>query len=265
MAMAAETTGRPEEGVRSVVLAFRVIRFLADADGERGVTAIAQGLGANKASVYRHLRTLVSLGYVDQDPRTEKYRVGVGLYLLGRAAGEQIDILREARRVMERLRDDHGHAVTLGRPVDDGILIVEMLRGLSPIEIATRPGYIFPYHATAQGKLALAFGPPQWMERVLAAPLTKPTARTVTDPDRLKSDVETVRLQGWAVAPEEILPGLNALAAPVLGANGFLVATLSIVGSVKYIGPVPEDDMLRDIVAGAREVSHGLGYRDAAE
>jgi DNA-binding IclR family transcriptional regulator len=256
--------GSASGGIRAVVLAFRVLGFLADSGGERGVTEIAQALGLTKASVYRHLRTLMSLGYVDQNARTEKYRAGIGLYLLGRAVGEHMDLLTEAKRVMERLRDDHGHTVTLGRPVEGGILIVELIRANAPFEIGTRPGYVFPYHATAQGKLALAFGPATRLDNILAGPLERMTERTITDPTELRAQVALARRRGWAAAPEETLPGITALAAPVFDHDGSLAATITVLGSVQHIGREPEAALVDDVVRAARQVSRALGYRDAA-
>ena len=264
MAAPGKEQGTMTGGIRAVVLAFRVLRFLADSGGERGVTEIAQALGLTKASVYRHLRTLMALGYVDQNARTEKYRAGIGLYLLGRAVGEKMDLLTEAKRVMERLRDDHGQTVTLGRPVEDGILIVELIRANAPFEIGTRPGYIFPYHATAQGKLALAFGPATRLEKVLAGPLEKMTEKTITDPAALRDQVAQARRWGWAVAPEESLPGITALAAPIFDHDGSLAATITVIGSVQHIGREPEAALVDDVVRAAGQVSRALGYRNAA-
>jgi DNA-binding IclR family transcriptional regulator len=249
-------------GIRSVVLAFRVLGFLTDSGSERGVTEIAQALDLTKASVYRHLRTLMTLGYIDQNAKTAKYHVGMGLYLLGRAAGEQIDFLAEAKRVMERLRDDTGHTVTLGQPVEDGVLIVELMRANTPFEIGTRPGYIFPYHATAQGKLALAFGPVARLEKVLAGPLEKLTDRTITEPVELRSQVVLARRRGWAVAPGETLPGITALAAPVFDHDGELAVTITVIGSVQHIGVEPAASLIDDVVRAAGQVSRALGYRE---
>ncbi len=249
-------------GIRAVVLAFRVLAFLTDSGGERGVTEIAQALSLTKASVYRHLRTLMALGYIDQNAKTAKYHVGMGLYLLGRAAGEQIDFLAEAKRVMERLRDDTGDTVTLGQPVEDGILIVELMRANAPFEIGTRPGYIFPYHATAQGKLALAFGPVARLEKVLAGPLEKLTEHTITDPVELRSQVVLARRRGWAIAPEESLPGITALAAPIFDHDGNLAVTITVIGSVQHIGIAPAESLIDEVVRAAEQVSRALGYRE---
>lgn len=256
---------REDKNIQSVQVALRLLEALAHNRGPMGVTEIATRLGTPKARVYRHLRTLFAQGYVEQDPETEKYRLGIKLYQLGRAAGEQIDLLTEARRIMQRLCDSLQMAVTLGRPVDDGIFIVDMLRADTPMEISTRPGYVLPFHATAQGKVALAFGDPDLADRVLAGPLERMTPQTIVDPDRLRAQVRKARLAGWAVAPGEVLPGLNAIAAPIFSADGRLEATITVVGTVQGLPARPRREMIAAVLEAGRAISHALGYRERAE
>lgn len=252
-------------GVRAVVLTLRLLEFLAHSDGARGVTEIAKALGTTKARTYRHLRTLAKQGYVVQDEETEKYQVGIGLWLVGRAAAEQFNFLAATRRVMRPLRDQLGHTVTISVLQPDGMLVSDMLRASSPFEIGTKPGSLFPFHASAQGKLALAFGSPELRERVLAGPLEALTARTTTDPKALERELDAARARGWAVAPGQIIRGVNALGAPIFDHQGRLVGTIAIVDSVQYIGADPTREQIAAVVGAAREASTTLGFKAAAE
>lgn len=256
---------REDKSIQSVQVAMRLLEALAHNRGPTGVTELSLRLGMPKPRVHRHLRTLLAQGYVEQDPETEKYRPGIRLYELGRAAGEQIDLLTEARRVMQRLCDRFQLAVTLGRPVDDGVFIVDMLRADTPMEISTRPGYMMPFHASAQGKIALAFGPPTLAKRVLAGPLDRITAQTIGDPVRLRAEVDAARRDGWAAAPGEVLPGLNALAAPIFAADGRLAATLTVVGTVEGVPDPPPRAMVDALIDAAAATSRALGYREPAD
>lgn len=256
---------RDDKSIQSVQVALRVLEELANNRGPMGVTEIAHRIGTPKARVYRHLRTLLAQGYVEQDARTEKYRLGIKLYQLGRAAGDQIDLLTEARRFMQQLSDSLQLTVTIGRPVDDGVFIVDMLRADTPLEISTRPGYVLPFHASAQGKIALAFGAPGLCERVLAAPLERLNSETIVDPARLRAEVNKARMSGWAVAPGEVLTGLNALAAPIFSADGRLEATITVVGTVQGLPARPRREMIYETLEAARAISHALGYREPAD
>ncbi|MDZ7643030.1 MAG: hypothetical protein U5K76_01600 [Woeseiaceae bacterium] len=106
--------------------------------------------------------------YVVQDPHTGKYVLSLRLYFLGQRIPEKTSFLSEARHVLPALRDELGQTVTIGLVEDTGVRVVEILRHRSAIQITTPPGTLFALHDSAQGKVALAFGPAslwQYLER----------------------------------------------------------------------------------------------------
>jgi DNA-binding IclR family transcriptional regulator len=234
--------------VRSVRTAFEVLEALAASQEPLGVTEIARALGITKTRGYRHLRTLVGSGYVTQDPATEKYRAGIKLFLLGQRVAGQNSFLSAARKVMRPLRDAVGHTVTASRIVDGAVEVLDMIRGSSAFEIGTKPGSRFPLDRSAQGKLALAF--------TKGAPAKAGT--------KLHRDVRLARQRGWAVAPEEILRGVNALAAPVFFADGALAGTIALVDSLALLPAVPTKKQVSAILDAARAASRELGYERKA-
>lgn len=113
-----------------------------------------------KARVYRFLQTLVAIGYVAQDPDTERYRLTLKLYHLGQAIADGTELITVARPEMIRLRDVTGQTVTLSVLEERGMRVIDIVRMESPVQIVTKPGALLDFHASAQGKLALAFGRP---------------------------------------------------------------------------------------------------------
>jgi DNA-binding IclR family transcriptional regulator len=239
---------KQEDGVRSVQTAFEILEILAASEEPLGVTEIAQALGITKTRGYRHLRTLLGSGYVTQDARTEKYQAGVKLFLLGQRVAARHSFLSAARKVMRPLRDAVGHTVTLSHLEDGAVVVLDMVRGSSPFEIGTKPGSRFPLDRSAQGKIALAFG---------SGEETKQGAR-------LRNEVRRSRERGWAVAPEEILRGVNALAAPIFFADGSLAGTIALVDSVELLPAEPSRKQIGAILEAARRASVELGYRQRA-
>jgi DNA-binding IclR family transcriptional regulator len=235
---------KQREDVRSVRTAFDVLETLAASRAPLGVTEIARALGITKTRVYRHLRTLVGSGYVTQDPATEKYRAGIKLFLLGQRVAGQNSFLAAARKVMRPLRDAVGHTVTASRIVDGAVEVLDMVRGSSAFEIGTKPGSRFPLERSAQGKVALAFG----------------TTGRANAGTKLRRDVRLARARGWAVAPEEILRGVNALAAPVFFADGALAGTIALVDSLALLPATPTKKQVAAILEAARAASRELGY-----
>jgi DNA-binding IclR family transcriptional regulator len=258
----ADRRHRPHIANQSTQVAFRLIEEMVASGETHRVTDLAQTLAVPKARVFRYLRTLVSLGYVQQDAATERYRLTLKLFHLGQAVADATKLLTEARPIMLQLRDKTSLTVTLSRVEDEGMRVLDIVRFASPVEIVTRPGALLDFHSSAQGKVALAFGPERLWLTVRRRRLKPWTAKTNTDPGVLAAEIERVRQRGWAVAPEEVLPGVNALSAPVFGQGGTLEATLTIAGSVQFIAPNPMQSQIDAVRKAAQALSHNLGYAE---
>lgn len=249
--------------ISSVVTTLTIIEFMADAEGPLGVSEIARSLDTAKPRVFRHLRTLFDQGYVAQDPNSEKYYLTVKLFHIGQAIADQTDFLAEARRIMPMLRDRANLTVTIGQFEEDGVRVLDILKHRSEFEISTRPGAFFDFHCSAQGKVALAFGPARLWAKVEEGPLRAWTSKTNTSVERLRKEVNLVKQKGWAVASEEVLSGVNALAAPIFGSTGTLEGTITILGSVQHLPARPDAGLVAAVVDAAAKVSGRLGYQEA--
>jgi len=246
--------------IHAVLTTLNIIEHMAQAEGPIGVSELARATGSTKPRIYRHLRTLVEQNYVTQDPITDKYFLSLRLFYIGQAIAEKTGFLTEARRVLPSLRDRVKQTVTVGQIEDEGVRVLDILRYRSEIQITTPPGALFAFHSSAQGKIALAFGPEHLWRKVEDRPLPRSTQQTNTDLERLRADINKVRKRGWAVAPQEVLIGVNALAAPAFDASGALAGTIAIVGSVQHVAPRPAPDLIAAILDAAREISSRLGY-----
>lgn len=252
--------GVQPDGVQAVVLTLRILELLAQSGRDVGVTAIAAALGTTKSRIFRHLQTLVAQGYAARAPDSDRYRVGAQLVALGLSVGGGLDLATTAAPVMRRLRDLLGHAVVVSRLEADGMRVLSMLPGTSAFEVGVRPGSLLPFHASAQGKIGLAFGPSDLRLAVFRSRLELLTPRTIGSATALRQNVEVVQARGWAVAPHEALLGLNVLAAPVFGADGECAGAIGIVDSIQYIEEHPSEDQVRESLAAAREISAALGH-----
>lgn len=257
----------PEPGDASLptaIVSLQVIEALAHAPQGLGVTQLSQQLGMPKARAHRHLSALREHGYLLQDPRSNHYRIGWQLYLLGKACVGRFDLMTLAKPALERLRDAVGQTVVISSYSEQEVVVIDFLRGTSPLEISLRPGSHFSLNASAQGKLVLAYGPPALREAYLSRPLPRDTPRTIAAPDRLRAELDLVRGRGWADAPEELFTGINALAAPLLQAGGDLFGTLAIVGSIHYLPATPDPAHIEALRTTAAEISAMMGYAGEA-
>jgi len=242
-------------GLESVDLVLDLIERLAASPRPLGVSELARDLHISKARAHRHLRALLRRGYARQDPSTDRYEIGARLLPLGEMARERFGVLEAMRPEMVRLREATGQAVTASVLTDGAVTVLEMLPGRTLIEFGIRPGARLELTASAHGLVALAFGHASLLDGVLEGR---------QDGAALRAEIATVRRQGWATAPDRVLVGVNALAAPVFDHRGEWRAALAIVGSSQLITGEPSADQIAEVTSAARRASLQLGWRAAA-
>lgn len=245
--------------VQSVDRAARILKLLARG-GYLGVTEIAAELGVHKSSAHRTLGTLASHGLVEQDPRTEKYRLGFGLVGLASAVTAEIDVVSNAREASRRLSEQTGETVLLTALVGDEVVIVHQTSSSSSVLGVDWSGLHMPLHCTPGGKVLLAHMPKGEREGLVSGPLERFTANTITDPDVLHDELEVILARGYARTVEELETGLNAVAAPILRPGDEAVAAIGVYGPAFRLPAGSLDALGRTAKAAADEVSARLGY-----
>jgi DNA-binding IclR family transcriptional regulator len=250
----------PSIGTETVDLSLRLLEFLARSKEPVGVSELARQFQASKATVYRHLQTLAHHGFVRQEVTTLRYAAGIKLFILGERLRERFDVLPVARGEMVRLRDDKGYAVALSALVEEQVVILDLIQGHSIVNLGTQPGTVLPLHASAHGKVALAFGPEDLLRRCLSRPMKPLTPHTICTRTALEHAVAQVKSRGWATAPNQVLEGINGLAAPVFNHTGGYVGAVAIAGTVQSIPGSPSADLVKAVTRAAAQISRNLGY-----
>ena len=243
--------------VRSVERAIAILNLLGE--GPKTGADVARGLGVHRSTALRLLGTLERHAFVERDQRTARYRLGRRLpQLAGEVTGE-IDLRAMARPVCERLAASSGETATFELLIDDAIVPVEQATASTSVVTVNWLGRRYPVHCTASGKAFLAFGPRAARERLLGRTLERITARTVTDTKELERQLDNARRSGIARTHEELETGLDAIAAPVFGADGEIVAAIDVSGPSHRIRERPNLERLT--AEAAAELSRKLGYR----
>jgi IclR family KDG regulon transcriptional repressor len=250
--------------ISAVVTTLSIIEAMAEYNEPIGVSELANIVGVNKPRTYRHLRTLLESDYVSQDPNTDKYFLSLKLFHIGQSIAVGTSFVKEARQIMPSLRQQTAQTVTIGQVEESGVRILDILKHRSDIEITTPPGTLFDFHSSAQGKIAMAFGPQTLLDKIARRKLEQHTKHTCIEAESLRFAVAKVAGDGWAVAPEEALMGINALAAPVFDAAGELAGTITIVGSIQHLPATPSQDVIAAVQDAAARVSARLGYLEVA-
>lgn len=188
--------------------------------------------GMNKTTVHRLMTTLVHAGWIDRTA-DGGYRVAMPVFEIGSAALVNLDIRTAARPYMNQLADAFGDTAYLMVPADEGAVCIDRLEGNNPLVVAgINIGSVLPYHAAA-GPIVMLANSEALRERWIQEDLHAFTEHTLTDAPRLREHLDAVRAAGYSVSNSDYLSGVAAVAAPILGRGGAVVASISIGGRVE--------------------------------
>lgn len=249
-------TGQPAtRHVAAVERALAVLDALAGG-GELGTNEIARRTKINASTVSRLLATLAAGRLVEHAPDAGRYRLGLRCIELGNAVLSRLDLRAVARPQLEALAAETGETATLSAPGEPDAITVDFVQSEATIQSVARVGRPSIGHATATGKVLLAFG----AIGLPRPPLEAFTARTITDSHALELEIARVRDRGYATAVGEREEELNAIAAPVFGVRGALVAIVGVQGPAARFDRRAMRQALPPMLARAGLISNALGW-----
>jgi IclR family acetate operon transcriptional repressor len=249
-------TGKPAvRTIAAVERALGVIDALADGE-ELGTNELARRTGLNPSTTSRLLATLAKGRLVEHVDDTGRYRLGPRFLQLGNAVLARLDIREAARPHLRALVEATGETATLSAPGDPDAVTVDFVQGPGSVVSVARLGRPSIAHATATGKVGLAFG----AASLPRGELERFTAATVTDRARLAAELEQAREQGFAEGAGEREEDLNAVAAPVFGSRGELAAILGVQGPAARFDSTAMRKAIRPLLELSRATSDALGW-----
>jgi IclR family pca regulon transcriptional regulator len=224
---AAEAGGRDSDFVQSLDRGLAVIRAFGPGRERLSLSDVARETGLTRAAARRFLLTLVRLGYVRSDGREFSLRPRVlelgYAYLSGLAMPEIA--APHLEELVAKVRESSSISVLDG----DHIVYVARVPTKRIMTVAISVGTRFPAYATSMGRVLLGGMNESELDRYLAeADFEAITGRTVTDPDRLREIVREVSRQGYAIVDQELEEGLRAIAAPIHGRAGAVIAAINV-------------------------------------
>jgi IclR family acetate operon transcriptional repressor len=247
--------------VRAVERALQIMECFDDEHPERGISDIAQAVGLHKATAHRIVTTLVNYGYLERVEDGQKYRLGLELPNLGYKVLRRMDLRNEAIPFMKQLVAEWDETCDLSIFDQGEVFYIEIVRGTRALTISAAVGQRLPVHATASGKLFLAYLPQERVDDILSRPLEAFTEKTVTSPEGLRNQLEEVRKQGYAVDYEEFEHGVCAVAAPIFNRSGNVIAAIGGPSPMSRMTPDRITQIAEAFKEAAKGVSHRMGYR----
>jgi IclR family pca regulon transcriptional regulator len=225
----AEAAEKREYRVEALAKGLRILSLFDEQRPAWRVTDLAAAAGLPMPTVYRVVQTLASEGYLDHLPNGD-YRPGVRTLTLGSAALRSLDLVGVATPKLQRLGESTGETVNLAVLTGDHVLYLVRLRNSDLVTANIQVGSTLPAVTTSIGKLLLA----HLDEDDLASRITPESFAAQHGPnakvslEELRTELDQIRQQGWAMQDEELAYGLRSVAGPVTGAGGRVVAGVNL-------------------------------------
>lgn len=260
------------KAAKAVVKTMQIIEILSR-ERELGVTELTsrlnqgnEGPRVHKSTVHRFLISLMELGFVRQDSKSEQYGLTLKILEMGTAVLERLELWREAAAIVEKVAQETRETVHLGALEGKNLVYIAKVESSRALRVSmqSRIGSSAPMYCTGLGKTLLAYRSPERVSEILAdEKMVKLTSQTITTRSELDSDLALIRSRGYGIDREENEIGVCCVSAPVRDNTGEVIAAISIsMPSVRLTeSDIPKYGEI--VVSAAQQISEQIGYKNA--
>ena len=246
---------------QSIQRAAKILSLFSYTQPLLGVSRIAKELNLPVGTVHGLIRTLETEGFMAQDRRTRKYRLGMRLHELGSMHLATLELNQKATIPLSYLSRDTGLVGRLGVLERDVLVVTLDTSPLGNGSVAPYVGAAAPAYCTSMGRAILAFMPVEeakaHLERVK---LVKYTHRTLADPKALLAELAETKKRGYSLSKEEFLLNLESIGAPIFDETGGVCGALSLNGEPQRISRGDLPALARKVLNMASEISRYIGH-----
>ncbi|SBT15708.1 DNA-binding transcriptional regulator KdgR [Vibrio celticus] len=254
-----EKTTQPG-AVSSVLKVFNIVSALAD-QKEAGLSELSKQLRMSKATTFRFLQTMTSLGFVQKNRDAEKYELTSKLFELGSKALVHVDLVDAANKEMATVCSAFNETVHLGVIDEDAIIYLHKVDSNYHFRMHSRIGRQAPLYSTAIGKIIMSYLSESEIRGLLSPVEFKAhTDKTHKTVEHLLAELDWVKHQHYAEDIEEQEPGLRCIAVPVFDRFGEAAAAISISFPTNRFDEKRKRDYFSSLHHAARNISKNLGY-----
>ena len=247
------------ESVAAVLKVFALLQALSERD-DTGISDLSVRLAMPKATVYRFLQTMMTLGYVRQESDSERYGLTMKVFELGTKALQFPNLIDLSKQHMQMLADMTGETVHLATLIDSEIIYVHKVDSRHMLGMYSRVGRRAPLHCTAIGKVLMAWDDPERRDRVLkGAEFKRFREKTIVEPAAFLAELERVKAQGFGEDREEFDDHIRCLGVPIFDRLSRPIAGLSISFPTCRYDESKEAETVAMLQAASRDISAQLG------
>lgn len=244
--------------VDSLATALRILDYFSIREPELSLSQLCEKSGLYKSRIHRLCNTLVESGYLIRTPYAS-YRLGPKLLTLGKIYEHSNSIISLARPVMRDLAHQLGESVALFSLDGNSSFCLAREYGTSRLVFSIQEGDYMQLHASAAGRVLLAYGPDDLRKKILDSDLESYTPETITDPARLEKELVLTKNHGYSINRGERELEVAAIAAPIFNFENKVEVTLAVVGPVQRFSKEREPVILKALFDAADRISRALG------
>lgn len=245
-----------KQKVRSAEVGTDILKALAQLAPSTSLSRLAEFVDMPASKVHRYLQALIASGFAEQNPATNHYGLGREALRVGLAALGSIDVLKIAAEPLAQLRDTLNESCFIAVWGNQGATVVGIEPAVRAVTVVTQIGSVLPLLGSSTGLVFAAYLP----EREIAELREQELALSKRTADDYEATLQAIRTEGLHHIHGLLMPGVDALSAPIFDAQGRIAAVMTVVGPTSMFNADSQGPAAERLRAAAQASSWRMGF-----
>ncbi|MEG0449846.1 MAG: IclR family transcriptional regulator [Lysinibacillus sp.] len=252
------TANQTSTSVQSVERALMLLKLVGESSSPIAVKDLAVLADLNRTTAWRLIASLENQGFVERDPISKGYQLGYAIHQIASQNDPYSYLIRRARKTLEELKEEFDETVLLSIPKQDGILTIDQIDTDHSVRLVNYTHTVAPLHCSSNGKILLSLLSDKDLNHFLEQTLPAFSQYTITDPEKLRIELDKVRKEMVGTSIGEFDESENAISAPIFDKKQNVVAFITL-GAPSFRLPKESLLLLRErMLAAAKAIEDQL-------